>query len=505
MRERYICVHGHFYQPPRQNPWTGVIERQPTADPYHDWNERISAEAYAPNARAKILATAEHPEMVFDNYSRMSFNFGPTLLSWLERHDHGVYKAVIEADKQSSKRYGGHGSALAQAYNHMIMPLANLHDKQTQVIWGIKDFEYRFARKPDGMWLPETAVDTETLEVLAEAGIRFTILAPHQAAAVRAIGASDWTAVAADSLDMGRPYRVSLPSGRDIAVFFYSGPVSRSVAFEGALNDGAAFARRLLALSEVATADPQLLSIAVDGETFGHHHRFGEMALAFAMQLIEGCEDARLTNYAQFLERYPPRLEVRIAEKTSWSCAHGIERWRSDCGCKVGRDLSAGQAWRKPLREALDWLRDALIDLHERHTAALLKDCWRARDGYIEAVLDPSSHKRGEFLHRHARRPLNARELDVAIASLKIQEQAMLMFTSCGWFFDDVAGIETVQVLSHAACAIDQAKMLERTDLEMRFLGRLAAAKSGDPVYGDGAQVYGALVKPRSRVTVIAA
>ncbi|MCL6482072.1 MAG: DUF3536 domain-containing protein, partial [Firmicutes bacterium] len=374
--ERYICIHGHFYQPPRENPWLEAIEQQDSAYPYHDWNERITAECYAPNAASRILDSEGRIVRIVNNYARISFNFGPTLLAWMEQHAQETYRAVLEADRESRERFGGHGSALAQAYNHLIMPLANSRDKRTQIRWGIHDFVHRFGRRPEGMWLPETAVDLETLELMAEQGIRFTILEPGQARRVRPIGGRTWRDVAGGRIDPTTAYRLRLKSGHSICLFFYDGPIARAVAFEGLLARGENFANRLVSAFNDSRSWAQLVHIATDGETYGHHHLYGDMALAYALQYLEEHRLARLTNYGQYLELHPPTQEVEIFENTSWSCAHGVERWRSDCGCNTGGHPGWNQAWRAPLREALDWLRDTLAPRYEKHAGALLRDPW---------------------------------------------------------------------------------------------------------------------------------
>src|SRR5919202_166538 len=362
----YICIHGHFYQPPRENPWLEAIELQDSAAPYHDWNARITAECYAPNAAARILDGQGRIAAIVNNYARISFNIGPTLLAWLEAQAPDTYHAMLAADRESQTRFAGHGSAIAQAYNHLIMPLATRRDKATQVIWGIQDFVHRFGRQPEGMWLPETAVDLETLELLTAHGIRFTILSPYQALRVRRIdevageGVAPWIDVTGGRIDPSMPYIVRQPSGRAIAIFFYDAPIARAVAFEGVLARGDALADRLLGAFSAARPHPQLVHIATDGESYGHHHPHGDMALAYALAAIERQGRARLTNYGEFLALHPPAYEVAIAENTSWSCFHGIERWRHDCGCNSGGQRGWHQAWRGPLRSALDWLRDAI-------------------------------------------------------------------------------------------------------------------------------------------------
>jgi alpha-amylase/alpha-mannosidase (GH57 family) len=492
---QYVCVHGHFYQPPRENPWLEAIELQDSAYPHHDWNERITAECYAPNADARILDGAGRIVRIVNNYARISFNYGPTLLAWLEQHAPGTYTRVLEADRESAARFGGYGSALAQAYNHVIQPLANTRDQYTQVRWGIEDFRHRFGRDPDGMWLPETAVDTPSLEVLAACGIRFTILAPHQAAAVRPLGTTAWQDVTGGKVDPRQPYLCQLPSGRTIVLFFYDGPASRAVAFEGLLKSGDRFAHRLLELFRPGD-EPQLAHIATDGESYGHHHRHGDMALAYALRLIEEEHDAHLTNYTQFLALHPPTFEVQIIENSSWSCAHGIERWRSDCGCHTGGSAGWHQRWRAPLRAALDWLRDTVALDYERYAAELLSEPWAARDDYIAVVLDRSERNVDGFLARNATRSFTHEDQVRALELLELQRHAMLMYTSCGWFFNEVSGIETVQVLQYAARVVQLGERLFDRPLEAQFLELLEAAESNLPEFGNARIIYERQVRP---------
>ena len=487
--KRYVCIHGHFYQPPRENPWLETIEVQDSAYPYHDWNERVNAECYAPNAASRILDANGRILNIVNNYSRISFNFGPTLLAWLEEKAPETYEAILEADRESARLFSGHGSALAQCYNHMIMPLANAADRHTQTIWGLRDFEHRFGRRPEGMWLPETAVDVPTLEALAEQGIRFTILAPHQAARVRRIDGSRWKDVSGALIDPTRAYLQRLPSGRSIAIFFYDGPVSRAVAFEGLLKNGEHFARRLLDIHH-GRDEPQLAHIATDGETYGHHHRHGDMALAYALYHTQANGLATITNYAEFLERHPPRHEVEIFENTSWSCAHGIERWRSNCGCHTGGEAGWTQEWREPLRAALDWLRDALIPLFDEHGRRVFRDPWAARDDYIDIVLDRSPESLQRFFENHATHELSDRERVTALKLMELQRHAMLMYTSCGWFFNDLAGIETVQVIMYAGRAVQLAEELFGESFEVELLRRLELARSNIPEEGSGRDIY---------------
>ena len=494
---RYVCIHGHFYQPPRENPWLECIEQQESAAPYHDWNERITTECYRANTATRILDADGLIVRIVNNYARISFNIGPTLLAWM-RHEHpAVHAAIVAADQQSIELFGGHGSAIAQAYNHSILPLANRQDKITQVRWGRRDFEHRFGRSPEGMWLPETAVDLESLEILAEHGMHFTILAPRQGRRVRRIGSTTWQDLKSEGdLDTTMPYRLSLPSGAQLAVFFYNGPISRGVAFEGLLHSGARFTERILQAFPVASDHDPLVNIATDGESYGHHHTYGDMALAYALDAIESSGQARLTNYGEVLELYPPTHEVEIRELTSWSCAHGVERWRSDCGCRINPMSGWSQGWRGPLRVALDWLRDRLALIFEEVGGDLLADPWGARNAYIDLVLERSENAQRQFLAQHGARRLDEDEIVTSLRLLEMQRHAMLMYTSCGWFFDDLAGIETVQILQYAARALQLAELVAKEPLEARFLSLLKDARSNDPRLGDGARVYDESVRP---------
>ena len=483
---RYICIHGHFYQPPRENPWLDEVEVQDSAYPYHDWNERVTAECYARNAAARILDDNRRIVDIVNNYSKISFDFGPTLLSWMQEKDPEIYAAVLEADRLSQEYFSGHGSALAQVYNHMIMPLANTKDKRTQIIWGIKDFESRFKRKPEGMWLAETAVDLESLDLMAQQGIKFTVLAPHQAK----------RPMSGAKLDTHVPYICRLPSGRQISIFFYDGPIALGVAFEGLLNNGEHFARRLSEDFSVNDSQPQVVNIATDGETYGHHHKFGDMALAYCLHYIENNHLARLTVYGEFLQKYPPTQEVEIVENSSWSCMHGIERWRSDCGCATGGQPGWNQKWRAPLRQSLDWLRDQISPLYENEMRGFTKDPWGARDRYIEVILDRSEENMGRFLLNLAGRPLKEEEKIKILKLLEMQTNAMLMYTSCGWFFNEVSGLETVQILKYAARAIQLAQDVTNVGLEEGFISRLSTVTSNVPELKDGAQIYRTMVKP---------
>ena len=492
-----LVVHGHFYQPPRENPWTGEVEREPTAAPYHDWNERIHDECYAPNAAA-------------NNYARISFNFGPTLLSWLERHHLDTYQQIIAADRESISQRGGHGNAIAQAYGHAILPLCNESDRLTQVVWGIADFRFRFGREPEALWLPETAANDATLALLIEQGLRYVILAPEQAKRVRLDSTAeqatppesgtdaDWLDVSGGKIDTTRAYRFEHPdnAGRSIAVFFYDGPLARAIAFEKALTSSRALVERFVHAAQRG----DLVNVATDGETYGHHFKFGDLALAHALGVDAQQAGFWITNYGEYLDHHPPELTVEIdngleGEGSSWSCAHGVSRWTRDCGCHTGGEVGWNQAWRDPLRVALNFLRDDAAVQFESRGRELLRDPWAARNDYISALLNPDG-AREEFLARHAVPPLGEAEQARAFALLEMQRSALLMFTSCGWFFSDLAGIETIQVLRYAARVLDLQNQLGFEAPREQFLQLLAQAKSNRSDKGNGADIFVHFAEP---------
>ena len=492
---RYVCIHGHFYQPPRENPWLEEIEVQDSAFPYRDWNEKITAECYSPNTAARILMNNKTVVEIINNYSRISFNFGPTLLSWLEIHAHDVYAAILQADKESRKRFSGHGSAIAQVYNHLIMPLANRRDKETQVIWGIEDFKHRFGREPEGMWLAETAVDIETLEVLAERGINFTILAPRQAHRIKPINEEEWFDVSDSRVDPRRAYLCKLPSGNSINLFFYDGIISNDLAFGNLLINGENLANRLLTTLDEDPGSGQIAHIATDGETYGHHQKHGDMALAYCLHFIESNDYAELTIYGEFLEKVPPEYEVEIIENTSWSCIHGIERWRSNCGCNSGRE-GWNQLWRTPLRDALDWLRDKVNPYYEKEISRFTPDVWEFRNDFIKVILDRSKGNINKFLSKYNTQDISDEERIKLLKIFEIQRHALLMYTSCGWFFDEISGIETVQVILYAARVIQLFDEVYGINLEREFQELLKKAPSNIPEIKNGKVVYENYVKP---------
>jgi len=504
-----LIIHGHFYQPPRENPWTGIVEREPSAAPFHDWNERIHSECYQPNAFARINDPETGDERAVNNYAKISFNFGPTLLTWLERNHADTYARIIDADHESALKQSGHGNAIAQAYGHAILPLCNERDLRTQIRWGVADFYYRFGRWPEAMWLPETAGNDAVLSALIDEGLRFVILAPHQVARLRSYrtrsgsdgvngATSEWFDVDEHGIDTSIPYRYFHPDGSDrsIAIFFYEGPTSRAIAFENLLKSSRGLIDRF---AEVASGR-EMLNIATDGETYGHHFKFGDICLAHAVEIEAPARGLRISNYGKYLAGHPRTFEVEInngpgGEGTSWSCPHGVGRWVRDCGCHTGGGPGWNQQWRAPLRQALDFLRDENAAHFEMTRGILFIDPWQARDGSIALVLD-QYHSREQFLFEHAGGWLSADEQGRALTHLELQRMLLLMYTSCGWFFNDISGIETIQILKYAGRAIDLMEQLGLPSARARFLEILAEAKSNRPEMGTGADIFERFVEP---------
>lgn len=499
----FLTIHGHFYQPPRENPWLEAIELQDSALPFHDWNERINKECYNPNSISKIVDNRNRILDVVNNYEHMSFNFGPTLLSWMEHFAPLTYERIIKADIESVSEHSGHGNAMAQVYNHIIMPLANENDKQTQIKWGIRDFEYRFGRKPEGMWLAETAVDDETLKFLEENGIKFTVLSPYQALKFRQEGDKDWQDVSWGNIAPARSYRYYIKSapGKFIDLFFYDGAISRSVAFDELLKDGNKFIKRLKEGISDCRDYPQLINIATDGESYGHHTKFGDMALSYVLKIRAKDEGFKITNYAEYLDKYRSNCEVDIKQASSWSCFHGVGRWKEDCGCSTGGHPGWNQKWRKPLRDALDYLRDELIVVFENEGQKYFDNVWNVRNKYINVILDRNEMNVKKFQQENFKPDLTDDDKVHAMELLEIQRQAMLMYTSCGWFFSEISGIETVQIMKYAARAMQLASRFTSKNLEEKFLEILSQAKSNIPEFGTGKDIFERFVKP-SIITV---
>ncbi len=460
---RSVVIHGHFYQPPRDDPWLESVEVQPSAAPHHDWNERVEEECYRAVVAARVPGPGGRIANIVNVLVDISFNFGPTLLEWMETRAPGTYRSILEADATSAKLNGGHGNAISQAYHHTILPLASRREKVSEVRWGIADFRRRFGRDPAGMWLPETAVDGDTLDVLAQEGVAFTILAPHQVE---------------KPPPSGLPGLYQTTGGRSLAVFLYNGPLSHGVAFGSLLQDAEKWAADMLG-TETNDQD-HLISIATDGETYGHHHRFGEMALAAVLDKLRRDPRARVENFASFLSRHPAESEVTLVEPSSWSCSHGVDRWRADCGCKMDPLEESQQEWRSGLREAMEWLASEIHQVYEMEAPALLGDPWAARDGYLEAMNGIGGDT------------VESRGLEL----LELERQALRLFTSCGWFFDDLAGIEPRQVLQYAARALELVGE-GGEGLEEGFLTRLENAVSNETPSRTGRDIFLQEAKPR--------
>jgi alpha-amylase/alpha-mannosidase (GH57 family) len=498
--KKYVCIHAHFYQPPRENPWTEEIEREDSAAPYHDWNQRINLECYRANTAARLVDNQNRILDLMNNYRYLSFNFGPTLTHWLERHDPWVYQTILEADRQSMEAHGGHGNAIAQVYNHIIMPLANQRDKLTQIRWGIRDFEHRFGRHPEGMWLAETAVDGATLLLLAEAGIKFTILSPHQAARWRfREGDTQWRDAAGGTIPSGRAYRYSCGGGKYIDIFFYDSALAHGVAFGRLLEHSSKLLEqidRTWSSRAPLSGEPWLVNVATDGESYGHHFKFGDMALAAALEELKRDASTEIVNYGWFLSQFPVVADVEILERTAWSCSHGVGRWSSDCGCHLGGEPGWTQKWRAPLRKALEYVRDSLAGHFETQMANLCADPWGARDEYIDLILDIKNHL-APFLEKYLRGGSRSSDVSRFLELLEMQRLSLLMFISCGWFFDEISQLESVLILKYAAMAIQLAEKTGSPPLYPEFLKLLELAPSNLPEYGNGANVFIREVGPK--------
>ncbi len=493
-----LIIHGHFYQPPRENPWTGIVDQEPDAQPFHDWNERIHAECYQPNSAVRIVDGGSESGQLINNYALMSFDFGPTLLSWLQRHHPATHALIVAADVTSAARHNGHGNAIAQAYNHAILPLCNERDRRTQVRWGLADFRYRFGREPESMWLPETACNDAVLDLLIEEGMRFVILAPQQARRVRR-GAGEWKDVDGNTLDTSIAYHYFHRDGSDrsLAVFFYDQDLARAIAFEKALSSSGSLVDRF---EQRQRETPGLINVATDGETYGHHHKFGDLCIAHALTIDAPARGFSVTNYGEHLDHHPPQFEVEIdngpnGEGSSWSCPHGVGRWSRDCGCETGSEPGWNQAWRGPLRAALDFLRDQAAVAFENTRGELFIDPWAARDDAIALILDEMK-SRELFLHEHAPRALTRDQQTRALFFLELQRNALLMFTSCAWFFNDISGIEPVQILKYAGRVIDLMNQLGLASPRKKFFEILSQAKSNRAEFGNGADIFRKQVEP---------
>lgn len=481
-----LCIHGHFYQPPRENPWTGVLEAQESAHPHHDWNERIARECYAPNGASRLLDHKGRIRGLVNNYRWMSFNFGPTLLEWMASHDPETLERIREADRLSAEDQAGHGNAVAQVYNHAIMPLGTDRDRETQIAWGLREFQDRFGRSAEGMWLAETAIDMPTVVALIKAGVRFTILAPSQAERIRSFDGDAWTDVSDNTIDPSRPYRLypldengEPLCGGHLDVFFYDGPVSSAVGFEHLLRDAGGYLARLKGAWSPDDSDPKIVAVGTDGESYGHHEPFGDMALAYIYDTLAPREGVVPTNFGHFLSIRPPREEVRLknahGEGTAWSCAHGTGRWQRDCGCSTGGRDGWNQAWRTPLRLAMDKAREEAERCWDELSPELLADPWKARVAWISTRTGRLT--REEWLASHLRLDRSARSHE-ALTLLELVRMGQFCLTSCAWFFDDLGGLEPVQNMRYACRVCELISELGRPSPEARIRAILSMARS---------------------------
>ncbi len=494
---KFFVLHGHFYQPPREDPWWMSISRQDSAYPNHDWNDKIYWECYLPNATARIFDRDSKIIQMVNNYSYINFDFGPTLFLWLREKHPDFIRLIKEADLKSMERNNGHGNAIAQPFNHMIMPLASDRDKDTQLFWGLRFFESVFNRKSEGIWLPEAACNYATLKHLKNHNIKYIILAPNQVEKVRKIGKKEWQDVSDGSVDVGLSYRIFLDKDKNdyIDCFFYQGDISHAISFQHIMHSAQSCAKRI---SSSYSAN-SFLSLATDGETFGHHHPFSEMCLAYLMKYELSSEKIEPINYGKFLEDNPPKHEAFIKEGegglgTSWSCSHGVRRWYDDCGCKTVNKPGWNQSWRKPLRDSLDWLSEELDKIFVSIGSEVLNNPWEARNDFIEIIIEPSDKSLEEFIGKHCK---DIERASSALKLLDMEHMRMLYYTSCGWFFDEISGIEPVQNLNYAARAIQLAREISGVDLEEVFLERLKLAKSNLDEFKDGRGVYERFVKPK--------
>lgn len=496
-KNKFLSIHCHFYQPPREDAYTGEINIQPSAAPFHDWNERIFQECYKPNSNAVIVDEYDNVTERVNNYEYLNFNFGATLFHWIKKHHPKTYELILEADRKSVKKYNGHGNAIAMVYNHIIMPLANKRDKITQVYWAIKDFIFHFNRAPEAIWLPETACNNDTIDVLIDFGFKYIILDPSQAAQIRKIKKGRWKNVTGGKIDPKMPYRCYRDYEKEkfIDIFFYDGPLSRNIAFDDHIYDGIKLRDRLLQSIDRKRKGNQIISSAIDGETFGHHKHFSDRTLAYLFKELIDKSEFENINLGYYLEKNPPEYEVKIyegekGEGTSWSCLHGVGRWKENCGCSGGGEEGWNQEWRTPLRDALNFLNDECYKIYEEISSYFLKDPFHARNDYIEIILKPELKTIEEYFYFNAIKYLNAEESSYCIKLLEMQKYCQLMFTSCGWFFNDISGIETIQILQYAARAIELAKEVSGVNLEPEFLEILEKAVSNKPEEINGKEIY---------------
>lgn len=484
-----LCIHGHFYQPPREDPWLGRIFLEGSAAPLRHWNERITRESYAPLAWARRLDGQGRIADLMNCYEWISFNVGPTLMLWLEREHPKLLERMLEADRLSLTRWG-HGNAIAQVFHHIILPLASERDKEVEIEWALADFRKRFGRESEGIWLSECAADVATLEAVAERNIKFVVLSPHQAKLVRANGEEH--EVNAWSLDYGIPYNIKLPSGRELAAFFYHASLAQAVAFEGLLSDGEKFWQRIRAAAEAMPGDGRMLTLATDGETYGHHFTFGEMALAYVLaQGYAGRDSVELTNFGAYLAANSPSAEVVLHEPSSWSCPHGIERWRRNCGCSTGEHPEWNQEWRTPLREALDFMKSRVDKHFYTAGAGIFNDAYAALLDFGTVLVEHNSAD--AFAKQHIRKGVNER---AAWTLLVMQESALSAYASCGWFFDEISRIEPVNAMRFALRSMEMLADAGGPDIVDEVAAILGRALSNIPKEGNGKDIFERRARP---------
>ncbi len=500
--ERCLLVHGHFYQPPRENPWTGQIDPQLSASPWENWNFRIADECYLPMARSRIYNHDGQVSDLYNNYAHTSFNFGPTLLSWLEQYHPELLRHLQDAT------HFDRTFAMAQVYSHLILPLADARDRHTQIIWGLREFQHRFGFTPPGMWLSECGIDPETVRALIDHHVKFVILSPHQASRARPFGSFDWRDVSMGAVDSRRAYRLFDIDGggrthfdRYLDVLFYTPGLNIKVSFDHLLSRPDDLKRELENCYRPDWSEAQLVSIVTDGEIYGHHEKKGEEALSRLFQDIAPALGLKVVSAYEFIRDHPPGWEVKLwngedKRGTSWSCQHGVGRWFRDCGCKPPCPPSWNQAWRGPLRETLDTVRDRVRRVSHRELAKLIRDADDAVNDYVGIVLKPSLEERRNFVKRHAGKELDATETECLWAMLEARHNAMLMYTSCGWFFDELSGLEPVQNLRYALRAAELVQPWHDEDLAALIENTLANAKSNLEYWRDGGKVFRELVLP---------
>lgn len=497
MEKIYLIIHGHFYQPPREDPWTLSIDFQPSAFPYHDWNQRINRECYAANSASRVLDDTGRIIDIINNYEYISFNFGPTLLSWIKKNDMSTFEKIIEADKKSMEKNNGHGNAIAQVYNHIILPLAKEKDIITEIEWGLRAFEIDFGRKAEGIWLPETAINERVAEILIDYNIKFVILSPYQAEEVYYADRGEWINVSDGSIDPSRPYILEQRNGK-LNIFFYYKEIATKVSFQHLLRN-VEFLRSELLKYKQSLGSSRLIHYATDGEIYGHHEPFGDMCLARLIYENRMRDEFVFTNYANYLEIFPPRDLVRLKKGneglgTSWSCVHGVDRWRKDCGCTEGSQPGWNQKWRTPLREAFDFIRDKLFEKATEILTPLITDIWKLRNEYINYIYNTSEKERkskGErLLSNYLRKSISDEEKVTVMKFLQALHMELLMYTSCGWFFADISGIETIQNMKYAFYLLNLMEGFFSFDVKERFLEILDKAKSNIENFGNGRQIF---------------